>query len=484
MSSVKEEEKFMLETKPRKPGPSPWTNLLMGVLFVAFVVALVYLGIFFYTSVRNFVASAPLPIFENPPQVINSLVKTPTPVPQRSEASDTTPIPPIVPDHERLDRVNILLLGVDRRPGEKEATRTDTMILLTVDPASKTAGMLSIPRDLWVRIPTVGYNKITVAHFWGERNDYPGGGPALVMKTVEKEIGVRPHYYVRVNFAGFEKIIDLIGGIDVYVEKPINDPEYPDHNYGFDPLYIPAGHQHFDGEMALKYARTRHADSDFGRMRRQQEVIEAVIRQVLDTDQLDTLIANAPSLWQGFQDAVETDMPLSVMLKLAPLARDIDLDDVHRVVLDHSMTQSFRAENGAAALSLLDKARPAIAAMFDASSTIDSAQLKVLNGVAAENAGLVVHNGTTIGSLAYRTAKYLQAQGFRIVEYGPVDTGHFDYARTVIIDYTGNPHTLQRLKQLLNLTDPKIEYPALPDSPVDIKIILGADYQPQPSAIP
>ena len=101
---------------------------------------------------------------------------------------------------------------------------------------------------------------------------------------------------------------------------------------------------------------------------------------------------------------------------------------------------------------------------------------------AAENAGLVVHNGTTIGSLAYRTAKDLQAQGFRIVEYGPVDTGHFDYVRTVIIDYTGNPHTLQRLKQLLDLSDPKIEYPALPDSPVDIKIILGADYQPQSSA--
>ena len=468
----------MQQIKPRKMRPSPWTNLVMGVLFVAFVVALVYLGFFLYTSIRNYVASAPIPFFDNPPQVLRPLVKTPTPAPFQSAAGDTVPVQAIVPDPERLERVNILLLGVDQRPGQKSATRTDTMILLTVDPASKTAGMMSIPRDLWVRIPAYDlYNKITTAHYYGEYYDYPGGGPALAMKTVEKEFGVRPHYYVKINFVGFEEIIDLIGGIDIYVEKTINDLAYPDHNYGYDPLYIPAGQHHFDGEMALKYARTRHGSGgDFGRMARQQQVIEAVMHRVLDTGQLDTLITRAPALWQSFQDTVETNMPLSVMIKLAPLAREIRLDQVQRLVIDNSMTRSFRAENGSAALYLLrDKVGPAITAMFHATPAAATAQLEAINDVAVENAGLVIRNGTTTGSLAARTNRYLQAQGFRILSYGIAD--HMDYAHTIIIDYTGNPATVRQLQNLLNLADDQIQYDPKPHNQVDVLLILGADYQ-------
>lgn len=469
----------MQETEPRRRGLSPWTNLLMGFLFVAFVVALVYVGIFLYTSVRNFVASAPLPIFYNPPSFVKPFVRTPTPVQPQSAGGNTAFVPPILPDPE-MGRVNILMLGVDQRPSQKGATRTDTMILLTVDPTSRTAGMLSIPRDLWVRIPhpNVGYNKITTAHFYGEAKNYPGGGPALAMKTVEKEFGIRLHYYIKVNFAGFEEIINLIGGIDIYVEKVINDTKYPDHNYGYDPLYISAGHHHFNGEMALKYARTRHPDNDYGRMRRQQQVIEAVMRRVLDTGQLDTLITKAPALWQSFQDTVETDMPLEVIVKLAPLVREIKLEDVQKIVIDQSMTQPLRAENGAAALLLLrDQVRPVIDAMFNAPAAVDTAQLELLNGMAAENAGLVIHNGTPTGSLAARTAAYLRSQGFRIIQYGPVDTGRFDYRRTIVIDYTGNVNTVQKLQQLLNLADDQIEYNPNPSSQIDVKIILGADHQ-------
>ncbi|MFZ5917594.1 MAG: LCP family protein [Chloroflexota bacterium] len=379
-----------------------------------------------------------------------------------------------------MERINVLLLGVDQRPGQTGPTRSDTMILLTIDPASKTVGMMSIPRDLWVRIPAYDiWNKITAANLYGDLNDYPGGGPALAMKTVEKEFGIRPHYYIKVNFAGFEKIVDHIGGIDIYVEQTINDPDFPDHNYGYEPLYIPAGQHHFDGEMALKYARVRHnAGGDFGRMDRQQQVIEAILRRILDTGQLDTLVKNAPALWQDFQDAVETDMPFSVMLKLAPLAREIRLDSVQKLVIDSSLTTSFTAENGAAALLLdREKVRPLVEAMFHATAIGETTSVPPLSGMAAENAGIVVHNGTPTGSLAARTAAYLRDQGFRVIQYGPVDTGRFDYARTIIIDYTGNPYTLQQLKQALNLTDPQIEYPANPDSPVDIQIILGADYQ-------
>ncbi len=469
----------MQEGEPRRLGPSPWANLLMGFLFVTFVVALVYLGIFLYSSVRNFIATAPIPVLEQVPlrAVLQPPARTPVPAQIGGETGQITPLPVLMPDPERMERVNILLLGVDQRPGQKGATRTDTMILLTVDPVSKIAGMLSIPRDLWVRIPTTErYDKITAAHFYGDLYDYPGGGPALAIKTVEKEFGVRPHYYVRVNFAGFEKIIDLIGGIDIYVEEAIDDPKYPDHSGGFDPLYIPAGENHFNGEMALKYARTRHTDSDFGRMHRQQQVIETAVRKVLDTGQLDTLIKNAPALWQSLQDTVQTDIPLPVMLKLASLAREMDLAQVQKVVIDQSMTKRYTAENGSDALLLLrDRVRPTIDALFNTPVAVDTAQLERLSGVATENAGLVIHNGTPTGSLAHRTAKYLEPQGFRILQYGNAD--RFDYARTIIVDYTGNPYTVLQLQHLFNLNDDQITYDPNPDSQVDVLIILGADYQ-------
>ena len=469
----------MKEDKPRRPGSSPWANLLTGVLFMAFVVALFYLGIFLYTSVRNFVASAPLPFFENPPQVLRPSVKTPTPPPIQSMTGATVPVQPVVPDPEQPERVNILLLGADQRPGETGAVRTDTMILLTVNPASKTAGMMSIPRDLWVRIPAYDlYNKITTAYTYGELDDYPGGGPALAMKTVETVFGVRPDYYVKLNFAGFEQIIDQIDGIDIYVEKAIHDPDFPDNNYGYDPLYIEAGLNHFNGKDALKYARVRHIDNDFGRMRRQQQVIEAVVRKVLDTDQLDTLIRNAYPLWRSFQDTVETDMSLEVIIQLASLARKIELDNVQKLVIDLSMTDPITTETKASALVLLPhKAEPAINAMFHTLPSASQSQLETLTGLAIENAELVIHDGTFAGGLASHVAKYLHAQGFRVIQYGPVDTGRFDYERTVIIDYTGNPHTVLELKRLLNLSDPQIEPGLNPDSQIDVKIILGADYK-------
>jgi hypothetical protein len=128
-------------------------------------------------------------------------------------------------------------------------------------------------------------------------------------------------------------------------------------------------------------------------------------------------------------------------------------------------------------LLLRDQVRPAIDAMFRTPAVVDKTQSETHNGVADENAGLVIHNGTPTGSLAARTTTYLQSQGFRIIQYGPVDTGRFDYARTIIIDYTGNPNTVRQLQQLFNVADDQIEYEPNSDSQVDVKVILGDDFQ-------
>ena len=182
--------------------------------------------------------------------------------------------PTLIPTSEAAaanDRINILVMGIDRRPGEAFISRTDSMMVISIDPRDDSAAILSIPRDLYVVIPGRGRDRINTAFVYGSAGDNPVGGAALAMTTVEHNLGIPVDHYLLVDFGAVIRGIDALGGIDVNVPYTINDPTFPDMNYGFDPLYIPAGQHHFDGQMALKYARTRHADNDFRRASRQQQ---------------------------------------------------------------------------------------------------------------------------------------------------------------------------------------------------------------------
>ncbi|MBM2849166.1 MAG: hypothetical protein HW418_2108, partial [Anaerolineales bacterium] len=149
------------------------------------------------------------------------------------------------------ERVTVLIMGIDRRQGDTDtAYRTDTLMLLSVDPAARTAVMLSIPRDLWVEVPGYDTNTINTANFTGDAQQYPGGGPALAVKTVEHNLGVTVNYYVRLDFTAFETLVDALGGIEIDVEAEINDPWYPDGAYGYEPFYLAAGRQHLNGHDA------------------------------------------------------------------------------------------------------------------------------------------------------------------------------------------------------------------------------------------
>ncbi len=171
-------------------------------------------------------------------------------------------------------RLNLLLLGIDRRPGETGlGYRTDTMMLVSLDPKTHSVGLLSIPRDLYVQLP--GYSapqRINTALALGELQR-AGYGPTLAMQTVQYNLGMPINDYVIADFNALIKLVDSIGGIDVDVPAPIADYDFPDMGYGYDPLILSAGLQHMDGYTAQKYARTRHGDSDFDRARRQQQVL-------------------------------------------------------------------------------------------------------------------------------------------------------------------------------------------------------------------
>lgn len=277
------------------------------------------------------------------------------------------PTPTLFPtDEARVsdERTNILLMGIDRRPGESFISRTDSIMVISVDPRTNEAVMLSVPRDLYVMIPGYGRDRVNTAYVYGSTGNNPAGGAALAMSTLEYNLGIHLDHYVLVDFSAVTKGIDTLGGIDLTVPYDINDPEYPDMNYGFDPLYIPAGYQHMDGQTALKYARTRHVDNDFGRAARQQQVILAARDKALGLGILD-LLSRAPDLYKRVEEGIRTDLSLEQIVALTRTASGIDGESIRNEVLDGRFVTPFLTDIGAQVLVLdPDKAAPFIEELF------------------------------------------------------------------------------------------------------------------------
>ncbi len=254
-------------------------------------------------------------------------------------------------------RFTVLVMGLDRRPGEQGlAFRTDTILLVSLDPISNSLGILSIPRDLYVDVP--GYSqlqRVNTPMVLGELRQ-PGYGPQLAMQTVQYNLGIRVHDYVIVDFNAFIRFVDIIGGIEMDVPYAISDPLYPDMNYGYDPFYIRAGRQIMDGATALKYARTRHGDNDFQRAARQQAVIYAIRNRLLTADALTQLIIQAPTLWAALNEGVYTGLTLEQIIQLALYIRNIPPENIRTGVINEAYTMNWTTPQGAAVL-VPDRAR-------------------------------------------------------------------------------------------------------------------------------
>lgn len=286
------------------------------------------------------------------------------PVPIVEGATVVPTIQPTVGAWEGNERVNILLVGIDRRPGEAFVSRTDSMMVISVNPETESMSVLSIPRDLYVQIPGYGQDRINTAVVYGSREGDYLDGAALAMQTVSSNLGIPIHHFVMVDFGAFVRTIDLLEGIDVQVPYEINDPMYPDMDYGYDPLYIPAGLQHFDGQTALKYARTRHADSDFNRAYRQQQVLFAARNKALSLG-IGEMILKAPSLYREVESGIRTDLSLEQIMRLGKTVSDIPSDNTRNAVLDQDYVTSYRTPGGASVLLLnADVAMPMIQDLF------------------------------------------------------------------------------------------------------------------------
>jgi len=243
-------------------------------------------------------------------------------------------------------RTNILLLGIDARSGEGVATRTDTVMLVTIDPADLYVGVLSIPRDLYLNIPGYGFNRINAAHVLGE-NAYTGGGPELAAETIEANFGIRVHRTVRVNFDAFTSIVDAAGGVNVNVENYIIDYEYPTPDYGTMVIEFQEGEQTLNGERALQYARTRHSGSDFDRAARQQQVVEGLVKKLISPWNWWRL----PVVYYAFSQHVTTDTTIIDAMLLGPTVLWVEtVGEVDYRVLNPQMAVGTTTSAGASVL--------------------------------------------------------------------------------------------------------------------------------------
>lgn len=222
-----------------------------------------------------------------------------------------------MPQWKGKERVNILLLGVDKRDSEP-STRSDSIVILSIDPVTKNANLFSILRDTWVDIPGHKKNRINDA--------YAVGGPELLAQTVEKFTGLPIQFYVSTDFRGFEKVVDAIGGVDIYVEKDMNYKLFEDNGY-YD-IKLKKGMQHLNGNKALQYVRFRHDRlGDYTRTERQRKFLVSLAGEIKKT----TNIFRLPAILDKFSSYITTNMGTSDMLRLASLGYALDMNQIHSV---------------------------------------------------------------------------------------------------------------------------------------------------------
>lgn len=375
------------------------------------------------------------------------------------------------------ERVTILLMGIDQRCDESGPNHTDSMMLVTIDPVGLSAAVMSLPRDMWVEIPGFEVDRINQAHYYGEAYDYPGGGPALAVETVEAFLGIQIDYYATVNFDAFIEVVDQIGGIDITVPEAIDDPTYPDRCYGYDPFSIEAGEHHLDGEAALKYARTRATlGGDVDRAARQQAVVLAVRDQVLSVDMIPQLIAQAPGLWQTLQANVRTDMTLEEGLQLALLAQDIPRESIKTAVIDYDYVYAETTPDGRQVLVPNRENIRELRNQLFTPPVIPTPEIKNLPALmAAEEARVAIQNGTAEFGLAGETQEYLLSKNVNVTEIGNADSSA--YRSTQIIDYGNFPNTSLYLVQLMGIPPLNVSSGTAPEGDYDILIILGSDWE-------
>jgi LCP family protein required for cell wall assembly len=404
-------------------------------------------------------------------------VYVPSVTPNATTVISDTPVPePEPPMPLPRGSVTIALLGSDKRP-DRGDYRTDTIILVNVNPSLPAVTLLSIPRDLWVYIPGYQFNRINVADERGELTRFPGGGAGLLKQTIEYNLGIHVDYYARVDFAGFMKIVDILGGVDVIANCPLEDI-FPD-----DPItenkaitgtisITRPGVVHLDGKHALWYSRSRENTSDWDRSLRQQRVLRAMYSKATQLG----LVTRLPELWNDISATVVTDLKLNDIIWLAAVGARLDPSRIRGRTLDSSIVYSWiTPDTHAMVLSPIPgKLGPALQDIFSPPTNVAAqAQTRV-----------EVWNGSPYSDWGIVAADQLGWEGFLVANIAPADRQ--DYAQTKIVDFstTSKGSRQTALANLFRVKPANIIKQPDANSQAQYRIIVGADYQPCTRARP
>jgi len=370
---------------------------------------------------------------------------------------------------EEENRINVLLLGIGGR-GHEGGLLTDTIMLASIIPETGEVALLSIPRDMIVPIDGYGWRKINNVNAYAEV-EKPGSGGLAISQSLSRVLDIPIHYYVRVDFYGFEQIIDELGGVDIEVENTINDLSYPilgeeeneSYENRFEHLYIEEGLHHMDGSLALKYSRSRHTagieGSDFARSHRQQQVLAAVKDKVTDLRILfkPKMISNILST---LEEHISTNVKIWEAVKMWNIVKDTSSEQITTKSLDNS-------PDGL----LVDSITPDGAYVLEPrTGDFEEIQYLVKNimtdvppqqreAVSQEYPKLEIQNGTWVNGLAERTATDLKKFGFKIVRLD--NANKQNYERSMIFDLTYG-EKMDSLEILKERVDAKVYY-GLPD---------------------
>jgi LCP family protein required for cell wall assembly len=371
-------------------------------------------------------------------------------------------------------RTNILLLGMGgtNHPG---GTLSDTIMVVSIDWQTKKMAMISLPRDLWVKVPGLGYSKINGAYSYGEQNSKTtGGGGEVSSKVASEVLGVPIHYFLRIDFDGFKKIVDTLGGIDVTVDKAINDPYYPAANMiDYDPFSISAGVHHLDGATALKYARSRETTSDFDRSRRQQQVIKAIKEKAMTLD----VLANPKKLTDLMGiigDHIRTNLSAGEIKSLAGAQKDLDTQNTVSQVFDTAADGPLTSTTDSRGYIILPKKGIGnYADLQEIAKNIFAKSPTEVQGATTSkaNSKIEILNASNKSGVATEISNNLKKQGYTVSKIGDATT-NYNYSIVYNCGGAGTQTVAQTIAKNLNF---RINYKTSCGG-MDIQIVAGADY--------
>jgi LCP family protein required for cell wall assembly len=364
------------------------------------------------------------------------------------------PQPGLVPWNGH-DRITVVAMGLTQRT--TEPARTDTLLVIDIDPAHHRVNELSVPRDLWVNIPGYGEGKLAIA--------YEVGGPRLAAYTLERDLNIPVDYSVALTFKSFTRLVNAMGGVTVNVPQELKDPTYPCLvGYDYCPIDIKPGVQHMDGSTALEFVRERHAfaQQDLARVQDQQAFGDAVKQQLMSP----STWPRYPAIMGTLEKGLITNIPLNDLPEMAAqmlLARgSVNHSYIN---MENGMVQTGWSADGQSILTPTN------------STAIPNLVHRLFSDpeITAENAPVLVLNGSTTSGAASDAEGMLSGLGFHTVGDGNADRS--DYRRTQVIVNTSVPgsgeYTARRLQRLLNAD---LVHRALPGQHARIVVIIGSQY--------